>query len=366
MRVRVIRVRAIRRATEVLLLTAALAGCAARPITAPAPGYTNPVLNRDFPDPAVLRTPDDGYYAYATGSTAGDRTLNVPVARSEDLVSWELLGDALPSKPVWARAKQNQNFWAPHVIRDPSQDKYFMYYSAEPDAGTGKCLAVATAARPAGPFVDSGRPLLCGEGIEHIDPMAFDDPQTGKRLLYWGSGGKPLKVQELAADRLGFLPGSAPKDILLPDAGKDYSSLIEGAWVIFRRGDYFLFYSGDRCCAKEPRYAVMVARSYDAFGPFEPLSSAERGSSAILVRGTRWLAPGHNSVITDDDGVDWMLYHATDTERPQNGRALMLDRIVYRDGWPRINSGEPSTVNDVAPGRTPISATSGKHDKLAQ
>ena len=53
-----------------------------------------------------------------------------------------------------------------------------MYYSAEPDNARGKCLAVATARAAAGPFVDSGRPLLCGEAHEHIDPMAFDDPQS--------------------------------------------------------------------------------------------------------------------------------------------------------------------------------------------
>jgi arabinan endo-1,5-alpha-L-arabinosidase len=41
-----------------------------------------------------------------------------------------------------------------------------------------------------------------GPSFEHIDPMAFDDPQTGKKLLYWGSGFRPIKVRELAKDRL--------------------------------------------------------------------------------------------------------------------------------------------------------------------
>jgi hypothetical protein len=103
-------------------------------------------------------------------------------------------------------------------------------------------LAVATAHAASGPFVDAGKPLLCGEGIENIDPMAFDDPQTGKRLLYWGSGAKPIKVQELAPDRLGFLPGSIPTEIIFPDGRKEYRSLIEGAWVTFRNGTYYLFF----------------------------------------------------------------------------------------------------------------------------
>jgi arabinan endo-1,5-alpha-L-arabinosidase len=242
-----------------------------------------------------------------------------------------------------------------------------MYYSAEADGGTGKCLAVALADEPAGPFIDSGRPLLCGEGIEHIDPMAFDDPATGKRLLYWGSGSKPIKVQELAEDRTAYLPGSIAKEVLLPDSAKPYSALIEGAWVIHRHGTYYLFYSGDRCCVAEPRYAVMVARSSSAFGPFEPFAqSAANASSAILERSGRWIAPGHNSVISDDDGRDWMLYHASPAERLASGRLMLLDPIVYLDGWPRIEGARPSESSQPAPARNPIRAARGKHDKLGE
>src|SRR3982750_3328494 len=99
-----------------------------------------------------------------------------------------------------------------------------MYFSAKPngsDERHGLCLAIATASAPAGPFVDMGHPLQCGEGFINIDPMAFDDPATGKRLLYWGSGFKPLKVQELARGGLAFAPGSAPKDLVWPNPVKD-------------------------------------------------------------------------------------------------------------------------------------------------
>ena len=52
-----------------------------------------------------------------------------------------------------------------------------------------------------------GMPLLLGMGFEYIDPMAFDDPVTGKQFLYWGSGFQPIKVQELGDDRMSFAPG---------------------------------------------------------------------------------------------------------------------------------------------------------------
>lgn len=324
---------AVRRAPA--LLAALLAACAA----VPEPTYVNPVLDRDFPDPAVLRAPGGWFYAYATQSEIGGRMLNVQVARSADLVRWEHLGEALPAKPRWAARKQN--FWAPHVTYDAASDRYFMYYSAEPDQAEGKCLAVAIARDPSGPFVDSGQPLRCGESVEHIDPMAFDDPRTGRRFLYWGSGA--VRAQELAADRIAFLPGSEPLELIVPDEGRPYRTLVEGAWITLRDGFYYLFFSGDRCCSREPRYAVMVARSREPLGPFEQLEQP------ILEKSDAWIAPGHNSVIADDEGNDWMLYHAIRAGRESRARVMLLERIVYRDGWPRVEGDQPSFSARAAP-----------------
>jgi arabinan endo-1,5-alpha-L-arabinosidase len=307
-----------------------LASCASVP---PATTYLNPVLDRDFPDPAVMRDPDGWFYVYGTQGESGGAALNIQVARSRDLVQWEHLGDALPAKPPWARTKQV--IWAPHVIRDSGLRRYFMYYSAEPDADSGKCLAVATAERPAGPFADSGEPLICGERFEHIDPMAFDDPKTGKRLLYWGSASKPIRVRELAPDRMGFAPDSTATALIFADPARAYSRLVEGAWMIYRSGTYYLFYSGDRCCGPDANYALMVARSDNALGPFELLGTP------ILESSAEWRAPGHNSVVPDDQGTDWILYHAM-REAPR--RLMLLDRIIYRDGWPRIAGDRPSAT----------------------
>src|SRR3954470_20922776 len=230
----------------ILALVLALAACAtpsARPAIHPGPA-----IDADFPDPAVLRAPDGYYYAYATQTERDGVRINLQVARSRDLLHWTRLRDALPVKPAWA--SRTWDFWAPHAVR--RDGRYFLYFSAKPDAALaddrkGLCLAVATAERPEGPFTDVGRPLQCGEGFVNIDPMAFDDPSTGKRLLYWGSGFQPIKVQELAPDRMSFAPGSAPKD-LVPAAGKSFPVLVEGAWVIRRKDYYYLFYSGDNCC----------------------------------------------------------------------------------------------------------------------
>ena len=320
-----------------LLAALALAGCATAPDSS-AP-FANPVIDSDFPDPAILKAADGYYYVYATQTERGGQRINLQVARSRDLVRWELLGDALPAKPGWAG--RTQDFWAPHVAEHDG--RYFLYYSAKPDEALtdekkGLCLAVATSDRPEGPFTDIGRPLQCGAGFINIDPMSYDDPATGKRLLYWGSGFGPIKVQELAPDRLSFAPGSTPIDLVHADRNTSYRSLVEGAWVVLRGGYYYLFYSGDNCCGKGVHYAVMVARSRSATGPFE----LQPGT--LLERNAQWIGPGHNSVIEDDRGESWIVYHAVDAARPRTKptdeantrRVMLIDRLVWTDEWPSV------------------------------
>jgi arabinan endo-1,5-alpha-L-arabinosidase len=332
----------------------------ARPQSYPqATQYANPVFDTDFPDPTVMRASDGWYYAYATQTIINNKTSNIQVARSKDLVNWEHLGDALPIKPEWAN--QTQKFWAPHVSQ--FGETYYMYYSADPNTLTGLCLAVATAKTPRGPFADSGKPLKCGESFVNIDPMAYDDPRTGKRLLYWGSGFQPIRVQELAPDRLSFLPGSQPVDLVatIKDENPDnYQRLVEGAWLTERDGYYYLFYSGDNCCGDKAHYAVMVARSRSATGPFETLAQAGgKPNSAILELGERFVAPGHNSVIRDAAGQDWIFYHAIDSKNRllKNDisgdrdvrRIMLMDRLNYRNGWPMIERSSPSTARQQGP-----------------
>ena len=306
-----------------------------------------PAIDADFPDPAVLKAPDGFYYAYATQTEREGKWVNLQVARSRDLKRWKWIGDALPSKPKWA--SKTQDFWAPDVIRDGKT--YYMYYSAKPDDSDerhGLCLAVATATRPRGPFKDVGHPLLCGEGFVNIDPMAFDDPATGKRLLYWGSGFQPIKVQELAADRLSFAPGGSPKNLVSPNPVKDqFPVLVEGPWIVRHGAWYYLFYSGDNCCGAKANYAVMIARSRSATGPFETLEQSNgTPHSIILGKAGRWIAPGHNSIVSDGKGRDWILYHAVDLRQPRakpgdemNTRRVMLVRaIMWRDDWPQVRT----------------------------
>lgn len=314
--------------------------------------YKNPLLDRNYPDPAILAGQDGYYYLYATNYISEKEVLNIQVSRSSDLIHWELLGDALPLKPVWAN--KTQSFWAPQVKYDDKNKMYLMYFSAELNGTKNKCLAVATSSNPEGPFTDKGEPLLCGEGFVNIDPMAFDDSASGKHYLYWGSGFKPIKVRELDESLMNFKDGTEVVDLVFPGKDSDYNILVEGAWVIKNDKWYYLFYSGDNCCGDKANYAVMVARADQPEGPFQRFGETRAsGSSAILVKNDRWNAPGHNSVFRDKVGTDWLFYHAIDPADPGSGehgkRVLLMDKVVYSDGWPVVEGNTPSTSEKAGP-----------------
>lgn len=300
-------------------------------------GIVNPVLNINFPDPTVIRV-GNNYYAYATNMSYKNKRYNIPVAVSTDLKSWRIAGDALPEKPDWA----TKDFWAPHVLFDSKLNKYVMFYSGEFALNTGKCIGVAFSNTPEGPFVDSGTPIISGPGFATIDPYVFVDPKTNKKLMYWGSEEKPIKVQELSDDWKSLLPGSTPKDVIPTGKEAKYDRLIEGAWVDYHDGKYYMYYSGDNCCGADASYAVLVARADNAFGPFERYGEANgTGSSVILEKDSKWMAPGHNSIFRDSEGTAYIAYHALPVNQATGkaigtDRKMLINKIEYSKGWPKV------------------------------
>lgn len=322
-------------------------------ITAPASAqiYRNPLLAEDFADPTVIRV-GTTTYAYATGDRAGSNraTPYILMSKSEDLVHWSATTTVM-YLPAWATGAT----WAPHVIRDPtSAHRYVMYFSAQalstlpnvPD-DADKCLGVAVAGSPDGPFYPKNDPLVCGPRFRNIDPMAFHDTVAGKWFLYWGSEFQPIRKQELSTDLLTFAPNSAPIDVIGPIAGDKYSNLIEGTWVIDHGSYRYIFLSGSDCCTGDDRYAITVARKplSKLNAPWERYNGGDHG--AILKMNSDWGAPGHNAIFVDSAKKYWIAYHAR--RRGSEKRLFLIDRIHWRDNWPRIAGDSPSITMKKAP-----------------
>jgi arabinan endo-1,5-alpha-L-arabinosidase len=302
--------------------------------------YTNPVLDRDAPDPSGAVKGEDGfYYIVSTQSIYDGDLIKLPILRSADLVHWELAGQVFEKLPEWLH-QEEINLWAPDFIK--LKDKYYVYYSGKSkpnDDNVDMAIGVAVADHPLGPYKDKGGPVVSGPTFTAIDSFVFTD-DGGKRYFYWGSGFEPITVQELSEDGMTLI--GEKKAVLPVDPGTQYERLLEASWVIKRQGYYYLFVSGDNCCGDYANYAVMVARSESHLGPFVKYRTV-KGGGPILEANDRYNAPGHNSIITDEAGQDWILYHAIDREQPQKGRILLMDKIEWKDGWPIINQGRGPT-----------------------
>jgi GH43 family beta-xylosidase len=306
----------------------------------PQPYYVNPVVPFDCPDPGVLHAEEAGlFYAVCTGG-------NLWIRRSENLVLWQDTGASiLPGgKPSWA-ANGARN-WAPELHR--VGDRYVAYYTTV-NAADVLSIGAAWAPSPEGPYTESSGPL-----VEHpdgvIDPHYFLDTDGRRYLTYKIDGNAhgrrtPILLRELDADGLSFLPGSAEVELLGNDPQSWEGHVIEGQWLVKRDGRYYLFYSGN---AYDHHYRTGVARADSVTGPYEKLGPP------ILSNNGAWVGPGHGSVVTVE-GVDVFVYHAwrndgSGIQDGSAGRQILLDRIVWIDGWPRLSDGTPSSAPQPWPG----------------
>jgi beta-xylosidase len=296
----------------------------------PGEMYRNPVVEYSLPDPTVMKADDGYFYLYAT-----EDIRNTPVHRSKNLVDWEYVGTAFTdeTRPSF---EPKGGLWAPDINCIDGQ--YVLYYSMSRWGGHWSCgIGAAVSDRPEGPFADKGPLFVSSDiGVENsIDPFYIED--DGTKYLFWGSF-HGIYAIELADDGLSVKEGAEKKRI----AGNAY----EGVYIHKKDGYYYLFASIGTCCeGVKSTYTTVAGRSDSLFGPYlnrqgEPMLDNRH---EILIRGNeRFAGTGHNSeIVRDGEGNDWMLYHAVDRKRAK-GRALMLDRVHWKEGWPEIAGRTPS------------------------
>ncbi len=279
----------------------------------------NPVFVAADPHAMVF---GERIWIYPTYSKRGEHAFYAFDSLATDLQHWTPHGPVLNFDDVkWIKDDGAQNHfpWAPCIIH--KNGKFYFYYSVGPQNPTPSRIGVAVGDNPAGPFVDSGKPLLSGKAdvFEAIDPMVFTDPKDGKSYLYaGGSNGSRLKIFELNADMISFareVPVENPPNFT------------EGVFMHERKGVYYLTYShgwwqGDT-------YSVHYATGPSPIGPF-----TYRG--AILVGNEHHKGPGHHSIIHDAKTDTWrIVYHRWNNETgtpPYKGhRSVAIETFTYDD-----------------------------------
>ena len=316
------------------LAQAALLACSSVSVAAEIT-CQNPVIAGDHPDPSIIRMGKD-YWATCTSSAWGPL---FPLLHSTDLVNWEQTGSVLTRRPEWATG----DFWAPEISE--FNGKFFVYFTARQQNGR-LSVAVATADKPGGPYTDHG-PIVAQEDGS-IDAAPVTDT-NGVRYLVWKEDGnsrnQPSIIWAQKLNDEGTKLIGEMHELIRNEAGWE-GGVVEGPFILRRNGWFYLFYSGNGCCGNGCTYALGVARSRSLLGPWE-----KNPANPILAGNETWKCPGHGSIVPDESGKYFLLYHAYSTAGTIfTGREGMLDEVKFgADGWPTINNGNGPSVKMISP-----------------
>ncbi|MCI1647519.1 MAG: family 43 glycosylhydrolase [Bacteroides sp.] len=301
--------------------------------------YSNPLTDFSSADPSVLKVDDQLFYVYCT---------NTIIHKSEDLIHWADVGPMFSTKPSFV-TESGAAVWAPDI--EKIGDKYVLYYamSAMGKPATAG-IGIAYADTPEGPFkldrsVDGKGKLFTSSEIDvrnSIDPCFFEE--NGQKWLFWGSF-NGLYAVKLSNDGMRAFPDLATaRTEKVQVAGNAFE-----AAYIHKRGDYYyLFASVGACCsAMLSTYTTVVGRSTSLLGPYvdkKGKKMLDNNYEVLIKANDRFVGPGHNSeIIQDSEGTEWILYHSYDRHTPDKGRYLMIDKIIWEDGWPKIANDSPSS-----------------------
>ncbi len=286
-------------------------------------------------DPTIVK--ENGvYYRFQTGP-------GIPVSKSNDLHHWEFVGKVFDTNPKWTKTEVpgSTDFWAPEVVyRD---GKWRIYYAVSTFGSRHSSIGMAetvTLDRKSANYgwTDKGSILhtLADSPYNAIDPAVIMDTD-GKDWMLFGSFWMGLGMFPLTKD------GFRVKDSEIINVANRQTDPdpVEGGYILYKDGWYYLFASYDFCCrGSASTYHIVVGRSKNVTGPYEDdIGQDFMHSGGLKLRDgfshKRWAGPGHNSVFVDDDGKTYIVYHAYDREnegRPE----LQIEELKWKDGWPYL------------------------------
>ncbi|KDN23716.1 glycoside hydrolase family 43 protein [Amycolatopsis rifamycinica] len=283
---------------------------------------TVPIVPGFHPDPSICRVGDTYYLA----NSSFEYVPGVPIRRSTDLVTWELLGHALtrPSQLPPGDGAANTGIYAPTLRYHDG--RFHLVTTNILEAHRGHLIV--TAEDPAGPWSDP----VHVRGTDGIDPdLCWDD--AGVCHLTWTSF-RPERpgITSVPIDPATGAMLAEPRPLwngtglAAPEGPHLYR--VDGWW-------YLLLAEG----GTERGHAVTIARARRLEGPYEPAPSnpiLTHRSTTHPVQNT-----GHADLVECADGSWAMVYLGVRPrgKTPQfhvNGRETFLAGVDWVDGWPVV------------------------------
>jgi arabinoxylan arabinofuranohydrolase len=324
----------------------------------------NPVLRNQYTADPTLLVVEDYLYLYAgrdetsfihmQKSQCKNRCLTealqtaanfditgIHIYRTKNMVDWEYVGPAVEAKDVsWMRQT-----WASHILA--KNGKYYLFTCSPAkdiitDVGVKSIISllsgggiaigpsaltgVAVSDSPAGPFIDSGAPLVSyltpGAIDEVMDPAAFTD-DDGTTYLFFGGGGNAQYVA-LSDDLLSI--NGPIREIEGVDGSDPMPELTEATYVHKRKGIYYLSYSKSK--VGEAPSPLAYATAGNIHGPWT-YQGDMLGAVDILT---------NHGAITTYKGKDYLFYHTGQLPGIHSGalssnatRAVSVQELKYND-----------------------------------
>ena len=258
------------------------------------------------------------YYLYGTvGKNANNGFIGYT---STDMTNWSLLKNAQDSVGLKkGYAFGNANFWAPQILRQ--KDTFYMAYVADEN------IAIATAARPAGPFTQQVfKPLAAP--VKQIDPFIFID-DDGKKYLYHVrlKGGNKIFVAEMEADFSAIKPATLQECITATTPWENTANtnwpVTEGPSVLKHHDLYYLFYTANDF--RNPDYAVGYATSKTPLGPWKKFAGNPIISKKLLgINGT-----GHGDFVQDEQHQFYYVFHTHFSDNVVSPRKTAIIKVKF-------------------------------------
>ena len=303
-------------------------------------------------DPDIIKGDDGYFYLYTSQNFVylkdEGRTLDYcPIYRSDDMVNWEYCSSAFLKQDVNLDEFCYPGFgiWAPSI--NHFYDRYYLYYSIGYTKGEytkymGIGLAISDT--PYGPWEHYGQLFTseeCGVPVS-IDPFAFQE-DDGTIYLIWGSY-YGIYAVEMTIDGIEVKDKANIKTnkIQIITDTFDMSKNYEGTYIFKKDGKYYFTGSKNGYIGEggglNSKYNVYSGCSNSLLGPYLGSDGNDVFGGGDLVidgdfdhdDGLRGV--GHNSVIMDDKGDYWLVYHCYDPNCPiKDERTICIDKLIFEE-----------------------------------
>jgi GH43 family beta-xylosidase len=239
--------------------------------------------------------------------------------------------------------------WAPelHFI----SNRWFIYYTMNTNSASGGrarrgFVAESTGTNVTGPYIDRG---CVFRDYWNIDGNVF---RWNNQVYYLFSGEPVVGSQNIYIARMQnpYTLATSPVEISRPTRSWETvgsPNVNEGAWGFERGGNLYIVYSASGCWTDN--YTLGLLTLTPGGDPLDPTAWTKTGPVFSQMPGA--YGPGHNSLVEDDAGQWWNVFHANINpgEGCKNLRRIRAQRVFWRNnGTPDFGSPVPdgSVVNE--------------------